>query len=344
MLGILLSTILGLGQLHDVGYRGEGVTVAVIDCGFYHANQKRNFPQDQILGTYDLIEDSIAKTDMFESTEDTHGAMCLSTMLYQNESFSGTAPDANYILIRTEDVLREYIGEVERLIRGMQLADELGANVVTISLGYNLFDDSRFDCRYEDMDGQSRVSQMATTLARHNRIVCVAAGNEGDKDWRHITWPADADSILTVGAVDSLGNLASFSSVGPTADGRIKPEVCAWGKKTWVYSPTKEKLEQSNGTSFATPEVAGMVASLWSAMPHLTAMELRERILQSCDQYTNPDNLRGYGIPDAWSIYNKYVTEIQSQTMSRKCRKELRDGRLVIVTENGEYSVMGEKL
>lgn len=344
MLAFILCFILGLEPLHQAGFRGQGITIAVIDAGFYRANESEIFPQEQIIETHDLLHEGEDANNMFAHSNDAHGTMCLSTMLCQSDSFVGTAPDAQFILIRTEDIAAEYIGEVDRLCHGMLLADSLGADIVSISLGYNLFDDSQFDCRYEDLNGQSKVSQTATLLARHGRLVCVAAGNEGNKEWRHITWPADADSIITVGACDSLGNVANFSSIGPTADERIKPDVIAWGQHTWVFSPTGNKMIRSNGTSFACPEVAGMAASLWSALPELNAMQLRERILSTSSQHLTPNNSAGYGIPDAAAAWHYQPSGDSMNHTSAAANKTWKNGELRIITPTGIYNILGIRL
>ncbi len=346
MLLTILSFILGLQPLHEMGHRGEGITIAVIDGGFYHANDPAIFDQQKIIGAYDLLEDSLATTDFYESPSEAHGTMCLSTMLYESETFTGTAPDANYILIRTEDTPREYYGEIERLIHGMLLADTLGADIVSISLGYCQFDDESDNYTWDDLNGQSAVSQAATELARRGRLVCVAAGNEGNKPWKYITLPADADSILAVGACSQTGIKAPFSSFGYTTDDRIKPDVMAWGQGTYIYSPQNQRVIQGNGTSFACPEVAGMAASLWSALPQLTAMELRQLIIETANNYDTPNYEYGYGIPDAWEAYKRYATAIhQPETQGEtRVRKYIQDGLIIIIRGNAKYDIMGHRI
>ena len=345
MILTLLSFILGLQPLHEAGYRGEGVTVAVIDCGFYGADNAAILKQDHILGSYDLLkQDSVHREGMFEDPNDKHGAQCLSLMLAENDVFTGTAPDANYILIRTEDLPYEYLGELDRLERGMRLARDLGADVITISLGYSTFDNSAEDLTYADMDGTSCVSKTATELMHEGIIVCVAAGNYGNKDWHYIDIPADAEDILTVGAVAADSTYAAFSGVGPTADGRIKPEVAAWGQGTPMVTLGAGILTTGNGTSFATPEIAGMAACLKQALPHLNSMQIRDIILRSSTQYDNPDNKLGYGIPNAEKALalgrllptNTHAPFNDKDGQNDKVRKILLDGRLYII-RNGEW-------
>lgn len=308
-------TILGLGPLHEAGYTGQGITIAVIDGGFYGVDEDTTaFPRDHIAGWMDFLNDS----SFFKSTDELHGAMVLSTMLKEKDDFQkplGTAPGANYFLIRTEDSQKEYPEEMDNLARGIRYADSIGADIITISLGYRLFDDPQYDFTYDSINGQSAVSRAATEAARHNRLVCVAAGNDGrgvgPSDWRWVSAPGDADSILTVGAVGLDSVAGVFSSYGPTSDGRRKPEVSAWGVNCPVYSPLSHAIGFSNGTSFATPRIAGMAACLWQALPQLTAMQLRQLIIESGSTYPEWDEQAGYGIPNAAAIYER-VTAVET--------------------------------
>lgn len=358
----LLSLILlffNLNLLHELGFKGEGMTIAVIDAGFFRANDPTVFPQEQIIGVYDLLkEDSLAidSLDIFDDPNNVHGTCVLSTMLYQDTAagFVGTAPGASYYLIRTEDYYGEYKGEVDRLARAFYLADSLDADVITCSLGYYYFDDSTQNYSYADMDGSSPAAKAATELARHGRIVCVSAGNEGNKPWKYITTPADADSILTVGAFDAYGLPASFSSYGPTYDMRMKPEVSSLGAPTTVYNPSAMdatgshyigQLRSSNGTSFSCPQVAGMVACLWQAMPQLSAMELRQLIMESCSLYPYSDARMGYGEPDAWYAYTGERTSIQAiPTDAQNTCKQIENGRVIIIRSGQRYDVLGNKI
>lgn len=346
LIEILTSTILGLGALHEAGFQGQGVTIAVIDGGFYHYDDTTAMPKNQIKGVYDLIEPDYHPGDITECENETHGTMCLSTMLFQGAEFVGTAPKANFLLIRTEDINTEYPYEADRLIKGMELADSLGANIITISLGYSEFDDPTDNYTYEDLDGQLPVSRKATELVHKGTLVCVSAGNSGNLPWRYITPPADAEDILTVGAVNENGILATFSSVGPTADGRLKPDVVAWGQQTIIYNSKSRNLQRGNGTSFSCPEVAGMAASLWSAMPSLSALELRDAILQSASQAGTPNNEMGHGIPNAWLAYQNIAQGMFNPRPTHDQPTKLIRGTegLIIVTPNGNYDVVGRRV
>lgn len=306
LLLVTLLSLFNLAPLHEAGYRGEGITIAVIDGGFYGINAEDSpFPQEQIIGWKDFLNN---EDSFFRSSNELHGTMVLSTMLLEADSEGqpfGTAPGANYYLIRTEDQSKEYADEMDNLVKGIQYADSIGADIITISLGYRLFDDPADDLTYEDLNGQSAVSRAATEAARHNRLVCVAAGNDALIDWHYISVPSDADSILTIGAVDEDSIAGSFSSFGPTADGRLKPEISAWGVKCPVYNAFSKTFGTSNGTSFATPRIAGMAACLWQAFPQLTAMQLRQLIIESSSTYPEWDAQTGYGIPNAGQIFRE---------------------------------------
>ena len=308
LLLFISSWLLGLEPLHEAGFRGEGITIAVIDGGFYGVDQdSAAYPSEQIIGWKDFLEkDSTFFTDINES----HGSMVLSTMLTEKNDDGqalGTAPGANYFLIRTEDIYAEYPGEMNNLAKGIRYADSIGADIITISLGYRQFDNPDDDLKYEDINGKSAVSLAATEAARNGRIVVVAAGNDGNDPWHYIAVPSDADSILCVGAVNEDSIVAPFSSFGPTADGRELPQVSAWGVKSMVYSPSADSCVRKNGTSFAAPRIAGMAACLRQAMPQLSAMDLRRMIIESASNYPNWDPQMGYGIPNAAAIWQAYT-------------------------------------
>jgi len=363
LIGLILL-LFNLTPLHQAGYQGQGMTVAVIDAGFFRANDPTVFPQNQILGTFNLLEgDSLATDtfDMFSDPVNVHGTMVLSTMLYQDTTeggFVGTAPKASFYLIKSEDIYAEYYGEVERLARAFRLADSLDVDIVTVSLGYSLFEDidgqpNPRNFTYADMNGRtSPASRAATELVRKGRFVVLAAGNDGNKPWHYIATPADADSILTVGAVNVNDNdsVAPFSSFGPTSDGRLKPETSASGWGATVYKPAEQDEQGNyvgavgvaNGTSFAAPATAGMAACLWQALPNLTSMELRELIMQSSSLYPLHEDQRGYGVPDAWLAFNGPDTGIaQPQKDNSSPCKRIENGQLIIVHEGIKYTVLG---
>lgn len=249
--------------------------------------------------------------------------------------------------MRAEENNTESPKEMDNLVAALEKADSLGVNVFSVSLGYALFDNDAWSLnKRTDLDGiTTRVSRAATIAARKGMLVCVAAGNEGDSGWRTISAPADADSVLTVGAVDTDSLIGSFSSYGPSSDGRVKPEVCAVGVQATLIYPSGT-IVTSNGTSFATPLLAGLAASLWSALPDENAMQIRERIIRSANLYPNHDTSyhMGYGIPDAWAAYTSQPSAISIQKSAISSQKVLQDGKLYIQREGQLYDVMGRRI
>ena len=344
--GIITEQQLGLYNLlplHEAGFEGQGILMAVCDGGFYNANILTCFRQEQELGHFDFTDDAV---DIYGHTG-THGTECLSTISGSTTIYKGAATKANYYLMRSEESKTESPKEMDNLVVALETADSLGVNVFSVSLGYAYFDNDKWSLnKNTDLDGKTtRVSRAATIAARKGMLVCVAAGNEGNNAWRTISVPADADSILTVGAVSTWGEIGDFSSYGPSSDGRIKPEVCAVGVWTQLIHPGGNVVA-SNGTSFATPLLAGLAASLWSALPDESAMQIRSRIIRSADRYLNPDmDQYGYGIPDAWKAYTmgpEGIEDVQTETTS--CQKILRNGQIIILRNGIEYTISGQRV
>ena len=344
--GIITEQQLGLYNLlplHEAGFEGQGILMAVCDGGFYNANILTCFRQEQELGHFDFTDDAV---DIYGHTG-THGTECLSTISGSTTIYKGAATKANYYLMRSEESKTESPKEMDNLVVALETADSLGVNVFSVSLGYAYFDNDKWSLnKNTDLDGKTtRVSRAATIAARKGMLVCVAAGNEGNNAWRTISVPADADSILTVGAVTTLGEIGNFSSYGPSSDGRIKPEVCAVGVWTQLINPGGN-IVTSNGTSFATPLLAGLAASLWSALPDENAMQIRSRIIRSADRYLNPDTQQyGYGIPNAWKAYTMGPEGIEDvQTETNSCQKILRNGQIIILRNGIEYTISGQRV
>ena len=339
--------LFNLLKLHEAGYAGQGILMAVCDGGFRNANTLSVFRQTQELGHFDFTDD----TDGFYGSTGAHETKCLSLISGIETDFYGAATQSDYYLMRSEENNTESRKEMDNLVAALEKADSLGVNVFSVSLGYAQFDDYRDLDKTKDLDGKStRCSRAATIAARKGMLVCVAAGNEGTSNWHTIDAPSDADSILTVGAVDTEGQIGSFSSYGPSSDGRIKPEVCAVGVNAWVWSPSGSGTND-NGTSFATPLLAGLASSLWSALPDENAMQIRERIIRSSTRYTSPDTNSykyGYGIPDAWKAYTmelpQGIDDVESQEPKAKSQKILRNGQLLIIRNGETYSVTGGKI
>ena len=330
--------------LHESGFHWQGITMAIVDGGFQNVDTLSAFDavREQILGIYDMTDDN----DSVTGTTGNHGVKCFSTIAAITPDYQGAATAANYYLIRSEEHKTESPKEMDNWVAAIELADSLGVDILSSSLGYAMFDDDRHTLTYADMNGQTtRCSRAATIAAEKGMLVIVAAGNEGNKTWHYISAPADADNILTVGAVNIHDSIAAFSSWGPTADGRVKPEVCATGSQTALINPLNNSVIYGNGTSFACPIIAGMAACLWSAMPHATNMEIRERIIQSADRYTHPHEQYGYGIPNAWQAYEQ-TTDIPSIPNNHvpTAQKVLINGQLWILHNGEKYNVMGNKV
>ena len=331
--------------LHNAGYEGQGILMTVCDGGFYNAQTMSCFRQSTLeLGHFDFTDD----TDSFYGSTGAHGTECLSTIsgIVPNQ-FHGAATRAQYYLMRSEEDATESPKEMDNLVAALEKSDSLGVNVFSVSLGYAYFDNDSWTLPKSALDGQTtRVSRAATIAARKGMLVCVAAGNEGNSEWKTISVPADADSILTVGAVDIDGLIGSFSSYGPSADQRIKPEVCAVGVQTTLIHPYGTIIT-SNGTSFATPLLAGLAASLWSALPDENAMQIRERIIRSSDRYAFPDSTRyGYGIPNAWDAYTMdsplSIEQTPALPEQETPKKVLRGDQIYIIRHGHIYNLAGQ--
>jgi len=341
--------VYNLLPLHELGYEGQGKLIAVVDAGFSYADTASCFDsvRSHIVGTYDFSAD---KTSIYSSHQ--HGSNCLSFIAALTPTYRGAATQADYILIRTEENDAESPKECDNLIAAYELCDSLGVNIITTSLGYRLFDDPQFDLSYDMLDGRTtRVSRAATIAARKGMLLCQSAGNDGNnQQWNRISIPSDADSILTVGALGMDSVMAVFSSYGPSADDRVKPEVSAVGVQAVYWDTSSNTKKMGNGTSYSTPLVAGLAACLWSALPDASAMEIRQRIIESAHLYPSHDsnNQMGYGIPNAWKAYQNLpaeLIEIQSiKSSGQYGRKILIDGQLYIQLHENRYTVLGTKI
>ncbi len=293
---------LKVNQLHDMGYDGTGVVIAVLDGGFegtdIHSCFDNMRQEGRLLGTRDFVYGS---TSVY--TQSTHGTSCLSTMgAYDPNNMVGTAPKASYYLFHTEDGDQENIIEEYNWVSGAEYADSLGVDVCSTSLGYIDFDMSQWNHPLEHYDGHTAPMTIGAEIAASRGIICMnSAGNEYD-GYCTLGIPADAEHILTVGAVDANGNRADFSSVGPTYDGRIKPDVMAMGEDTYVASGNPGgwwgDYYNGSGTSFSCPVLAGAVACLRQAFPYASVQEICDVVRQCGNRADNPDSKYGYGIPD----------------------------------------------
>ncbi len=292
--------------MHKKGLTGKGVVIAVLDGGFMNVHKLKTFQHlyqnNQILGSWDFVQ---LDSNVYDNNS--HGMNVLSCMAAKTPyTMVGTAPDAQYWLLRTEDANTEYLIEEYNWACGAEFADSAGVDIINSSLGYTTFDDKSMNHTYKDLDGKKSVcTQAATIAAQKGIIICNAAGNEGDDDWRYLGAPADALGIITVGGVNPDSTHAEFSSYGPTADGRIKPTLSAQAVKAIVAS-VSEGFYGAQGTSFASPILCGMVACLRQANPTKSVEEMIHAMQFSATQYHNPDTILGSGIPN-FILANLYL-------------------------------------
>lgn len=301
-------TQIGIDCMHERGFRGNNILIGVIDSGFDQVNINPVFDslrnENRIIFTRDIVA---GNSSVYE--DHNHGAMVLSCISGNAPgNLIGTAPKSQVILLRSEDVFSEKRIEEYNWVVAAEVADSAGADILTTSLGYTTFDISSQNYTYANLNGKTSPMSIASTMAsRKGLFVLNAAGNEGGGSWNYIAVPADADSIFTVGAVNAGGIRAGFSSVGPTADGRIKPDVATMGQQTYVCGPGYNFFA-GNGTSFACPIMAGAVACLWQAHPTKTNFEIMQAIKQTASQANNPNNQIGWGIPNICAAHNLLLT------------------------------------
>ena len=291
----------GGDSLHAAGFMGKGMHVAVIDAGFYNADRIKLFKKLDLLGIRDFVN---PHSDIYE--EHSHGMMVLSCMAANKKDvFVGTAPEASYWLLRSEDNDTEQPVEEDYWAAAIEFADSVGVDVVNTSLGYYNFDEGYDAYRYRDLDGHTPLmSHSASMAADKGMVVVCSAGNSGADAWKKITPPGDAENVIVVGALTKELINADFSSIGNTADGRIKPDVMAIGAPS-VVSSTSGTVSKANGTSFASPTMCGVVVCFWQSCPWLSAKEVVKAVQQAGDRSDFPDNIFGYGVPNLWKAYQR---------------------------------------
>ena len=284
--------------LHQLNYTGSGKIIAVLDAGFPGVNTaqpfQRLFTNNSILDGYDYVN----KSANFY-TGGSHGTLVLSTMGgFTDGQLVGTAPDAKYYLFITEDDNSENPVEESNWVEAAEEADRLGVDIITSSLGYFGYDNPNYSHTYSDMTGNSAFASKGANIAFSKGILVVAsAGNEALTSEPHVGVPAEATNVLAIGAVKSDKTYAAFSSIGPSFDNRVKPDVMAQGQAS-VLSDVSGTITIADGTSFSGPILAGMAACLWQALPGKTCQEIKQLITQSSDRFAAPTNQYGYGIPD----------------------------------------------
>lgn len=300
--------------LHNKGYRGEGMQVTVLDAGFFRYRTLSAFDSmrmnGQVAGEIDLVA-----FDNSVDEDDSHGMYCLSIMAAnQPGKMMGTAPKSRYQLIRTENAASEFPIEEHNWVVGAEIADSSGSDVISSSLGYYDFDDPSFNHSYNDFyKNTTMVTRGATIATKKGMIVMNSAGNEGNKPWKYLGFPADADSVCAVGAIDTLGNIGTFSSFG--FPGKIKPNIVSVGVNT-VIAGLNNQPAYGNGTSYASPNVAGLVTCLWQAFPQFNNMQILDAVYRSSNRYNNPDNRFGFGIPNFRIAYQLLEKQTITSTIS----------------------------
>lgn len=300
--------------LHNIGARGQTMSIAFLDAGFTGFQTNRFFDsarnRNQILGTWDFVSGNSNVNE-----DHPHGLNCFSIVAaYIPGTFVGSCPEASYYLLRTEDAPTEQIIEEYNWVLGAEYADSAGADLISSSLGYTAFDNPVYDHSYADMNGNTTViSRMADLAAKKGILVVNSAGNDGSGSWRYIGAPADGDSVLSVGAVNNSGIIASFSSYGPTSDGQIKPDVVSVGSGT-VLSNTSGNTTTGSGTSFSCPNMAGLAACLWQLFPEFNNWKIITTLRQSADRFNTPHEQYGYGLPNMKKAFGILVADVSSIT------------------------------
>lgn len=337
--------------LHQQNYTGQGKIIAVLDSGFTGVNTAAPFQNlitnNQILDGYNFPD---RNTNYF--SRHNHGTNVLSTMGgFADGQLVGTAPSAQYYLFITEDVNSENPVEESYWVEAAELADYYGVDVINSSLGYFDYDNINYSHQYDDMVGNKTFASRGANMAFNKGIVVViSAGNSGATAEPHIATPADALGALTIGAVNSAEVYASFSSIGPSFDGRVKPDVCAKGLQA-TLSNTTGGIVTASGTSFSSPIMAGMVATFWSAVPTLTAQQVVDFVRQSADNYSAPTNQKGYGIPDfQLALTNALNLEAIESNQSFLVYPNPAENQITFQLENNQkgivylYDVLGQNI
>jgi serine protease AprX len=291
-------TMINGSPMHESGYDGKNVLIAILDGGFLNANKISSLNdlrlRHGIKTTYDFVNNNISVYNL-----SSHGTAVLSVLAGNIPGqIEGTAPGADFLLLKTEDVESEFPCEEDFWAAGAEFADSSGADIISSSLGYFNFDDSTLNYKYSDLDGNTAFVTRAADIAASKGILVInSAGNERNTVWQRIIFPSDGDSVLAVGAVDGNNIISGFSSAGPSADRRIKPDNVAMGVSVPVQISVNT-IGRSNGTSFSCPVLSGMAACLMQAVPRALNSDIIKVLHSSADRFNHPDSLYGYGIPD----------------------------------------------
>ncbi|APY09765.1 serine protease [Seonamhaeicola sp. S2-3] len=304
-------------ELHELNYTGTGIKIAVLDAGFPNVNSMTSFERLNNAGNVKDVYDFVDRDyDVYNSSADNHGTLVLSTMAgYIENQYVGTAPDAEYYLFITEDTGSESPVEESYWVEAAERADSLGVDIINTSLGYTTYDNPNYSYTTSQMDGNTAyITKGANIAFEKGMLLVTSAGNSGEYSWGIVGAPADASGVLSVGAVNSSGTYASFSSLGNSAQPSQKPDVVVQGQASAVINEN-DAISTINGTSFSSPIMAGAIACLWQALPNKTNAEIMQLVRESASQYTSPDYYLGYGIPDLLSAYNSQVLSTDNENI-----------------------------
>jgi hypothetical protein len=341
-------------NLHIDDFTGEGITIAVMDSGFPNVHTMGAFQRlrdnGDLLDGYDFVN---RNSDVYAFSGSSHGTRVLSTMAgFIQDQFVGTAPDASYYLFITEETGSETPVEESYWVEAAERADSLGVDMINTSLGYRVFDNPNYDYTPADMNGQvTFISKGASIAVEKGILVVVSAGNSGASAWQTVGAPGDSPDVLSIGAVDADGNYVSFSSQGGAAQvGYQKPDVVARGGSAYVIDQNNT-ITQNNGTSFSGPITCGGIASLWQAIPDASPTEVMDYVRQSASQFTAPDDLLGYGIPDldlargiALSVDEELIEDFSFYPNPVKNELNIRIPSLITQAEVSIYNQLGQQV
>jgi serine protease AprX len=335
-------TMVNGSPLHNSGFDGKNVLIAVLDGGFLYGDQISSLNhlrnRKGIKYVYDFVNNSESVY-----TSSTHGTAVMSILAGKLAGvIEGTAPGADYFLFRTEDTGSEFPCEEDFWAAGAEFADSSGADIISSSLGYSEFDDPALNYKYSDADGNTAfITKVADIAASKGILVVNSAGNERNKPWQRIIFPSDGDSVLASAAVDGNNYISVFSSAGPSADGRIKPDVSTMGVSVPIQTSTS-LVTRGNGTSFSCPVLSGMAACLMQAVPEAGNYDVIKAIHASSSKYYTPDSLYGYGIPDMVTalveLQNKFLRTAGDMPLASP-NPTKGDFELVFSQPPGQYTI-----
>lgn len=312
------NELIGIDRMHADGYTGDGVLIAVFDAGFPGTNTSSAlahlFSNNQIIAQKDFVRPW--NSDIFTAHQ--HGTNVLS-LIAANEpgTLVSGAYDSDFILMITEEVATEYRVEELNWVRAAEYSDSLGVDIISSSVGYWDFDDVDMNYRLEDLDGKTTLITRGASIASGKGILVVnSVGNYGASGASSLVAPADAEDIISVGSVKTSGEVSTFSSRGPTGDGRFKPELSAFGDSPSLIR-SNGSVGSSSGTSFSAPQITALAAGLWEAKPEWTKAQLIENLFRSASQYDAPDNLLGYGVPNYYdALYGEILSAPEEEKIA----------------------------